>query len=509
MWRRSGVWLTSIFAVVCTPAYAHGFGLRYDLPLPLILWIIGGALTVLLSFLVVSIGVRLNPRMAAPVQLNLLRWQMGRVVTGQTIRFVGRLFAVGALIVIVLAGIIGDQTPTRNLAPTAIWIAGWVGVSYLSAFIGNVWCVINPWAALFEWYEQALPSQSAWRGARIGWPKHLGVWPATALFIVFAWVELVWDGRSIPSQLARLAIGFSVLTWIGMYLFGRNTWLRHGDPFALAFSVLARFAPTEMRVERQPSEVSAANGGVTISEREQRVDCNCDYEAPESLRRWILRPPGAGLLDTKNVTPSLVVFVLVMLSTVTFDGLMATPLWQRIENTLYEGLSALGNFRLAIINTLGLLSFCAIFIAVYRAVATLVANASQKSMTVDAASRAFVLTLVPIAIAYLIAHYSSYFLIQGQLLIRLASDPFGFGWNIFGSAHFRPDIGIVGARFAWYTSLFAIVVGHVIAVSLAHIIALRNIADPRAAMRSQIPMLALMVGYTMVSLWIIAQPIVE
>ena len=215
------------------------------------------------------------------------------------------------------------------------------------------------------------------------------------------------------------------------------------------------------------------------------------------------------MLDTKNVTPSLVVFVLVMLSTVTFDGLMATPLWQRIENTLYEGLPALGNFRLAIINTLGLLSFCAIFIAVYRAVATLVASASQKSMTVDAASRAFVLTLVPIAIAYLVAHYSSYFLIQGQLLIRLASDPFGFEWNIFGSAHFRPNIGIVGARFTWYTSLFAIVVGHVIAVSLAHIIALRNIADPRAAMRSQIPMLVLMVAYTMVSLWIIAQPIVE
>ncbi|HJP60346.1 MAG TPA: hypothetical protein VJ865_10115 [Gemmatimonadaceae bacterium] len=438
------------------------------------LWIIGAASTVLLSFLLVAIAVRLNPRVEPPVQLNLLRWQMGRAVTGQTIRFVARLLAVGALILIVVAGIIGDQTPTRNLAPTAIWIAWWVGVSYLSAFIGNVWCVINPWAALFECYEQTLPIQSAWRGARIGWPKHLGVWPATALFIVFAWVELVWDGRSIPWQLARLAIGFSVLTWIGMYLFGRHTWLRHGDPFALAFSVLARFAPTEMRADR-----------------------------------WILRPPGTGLLDTKDVTPSLVVFVLVMLSTVTFDGLMATPLWQRIENTLYEGLSALGNSRLAFINTFGLLAFCAIFVAVYRAVATLVANASQGSMTVDAASRAFVLTLVPIAIAYLIAHYLSYFLIQGQLLIRLASDPFGFEWNIFGSAHFRPNIGIVGARFTWYTSLFAIVVGHVIAVSLAHVIALRNIADPRAAMRSQIPMVVLMVAYTMMSLWIIAQPIVE
>ena len=131
--------------------------------------------------------------------------------------------------------------------------------------------------------------------------------------------------------------------------------------------------------------------------------------------------------------------------------------WQRIENALYVALPALGDSRLAIINTLGLLVFCVIFIAVYRLVATWIAHCSGNRMTPDAASRAFVLTLVPIAIAYLVAHYLSYFLIQGQLLIRLASDPFGFGWNIFGTAHFRPDIGIVGARFVWYTSLVAIV----------------------------------------------------
>ena len=110
LWRRPGAWLTSILVVVSPPASAHGFGLRYDLPLPLMLWIIGAASTVLLSFLLVAIAVRLNPHMQAPVQLNLLRWQMGRVVTGQTIRFGARLLAVGALIVIVVAGIIGDQT---------------------------------------------------------------------------------------------------------------------------------------------------------------------------------------------------------------------------------------------------------------------------------------------------------------------------------------------------------------------------------------------------------------
>jgi hypothetical protein len=120
-----------------------------------------------------------------------------------------------------------------------------------------------------------------------------------------------------------------------------------------------------------------------------------------------------------------------------------------------------------------------------------------------------VLSLIPIAIAYHLAHYLTYLLIQGQLVIRLASDPFGFGWNLFGTARYRPDIGLVGARFAWYTAVSAIVLGHILAVYVAHVIALREYATRRAALRSQVPMLVLMVGYTMVSLWIIAQPIVE
>src|SRR5262249_15476448 len=154
-----------------------------------------------------------------------------------------------------------------------------------------------------------------------------------------------------------------------------------------------------------------------------------------------------------------------------------------------------GDSRLAVISTLGLLWFCIAFTLLYRVVATLVATASKDSLTVDAVTQEFVLTLVPIAIAYLVAHYLSYFLIQGQLLIRLASDPVGLGWNIFGTASFRPDVGIVGARFVWYTSLLAIVLGHVVAVCLAHVVALRIFKDPRAAMRTQIPMVTFMVAY--------------
>jgi hypothetical protein len=458
------------------PAYGHGFGLRYDLPLPLTLWIIGAACAIVLSFLIISIAVRANAPAEAAAQPSVLRWQIDNGVTSARIRLVAQLFAVAALILVVAAGIIGDQTPTRNLAPTAIWIAWWVGFSYLSAFVGNVWSVVNPWAATFAWGERIVSTWRAPRRATVKWPESVGVWPGIALFIAFAWLELIWEGRSIPSKLAWLAIGFSVLTWTGMFIFGRVRWLTHADPFALAFGVLSKFAPTGYR------------GGQGM---------------------LILRVPGIGLVDNENISPSLSVFVVVMLSTVTFDGLMATPLWQRVESALYVALPVFGHSRLAIINTAGLLVFCLTFIAVYRLVATLIAHASGNRMTPDAASRAFVLTLVPIAIAYLVAHYLSYFLIQGQLLIRLASDPFGFGWNIFGTAHFRPDIGIVGARFVWYTSLVAIVLGHVAAVSLAHIVALRRFEDRRLAIRSQIPMLVLMIAYTMMSLWIIAQPIVE
>ena len=100
-------------------------------------------------------------------------------------------------------------------------------------------------------------------------------------------------------------------------------------------------------------------------------------------------------------------------------------------------------------------------------------------------------------------------MISGQYVIPLASDPFGYGWDLFGSADYRVDIGIIGVRFVWYSAATAIVVGHVIAVVLAHVVALRQFATPRAALWSQLPMLVLMVGYTLLSMFILAQPIVE
>src|SRR6185437_15118213 len=121
----------------------------------------------------------------------------------------------------------------------------------------------------------------------------------------------------------------------------------------------------------------------------------------------------------------------------------------------------------------------------------------------------FVLTLVPIAIAYQVAHYLSFLVTAGQYAIGLVSDPFGSGWNLFGTANHMVRPNIIDARLVWLISMGAIVAGHVAALYLGHLLALREYRDPRAVSRSQWPMLVLMVSYTMLSLWIIAQPIVN
>jgi hypothetical protein len=505
---RSLAYVLLTVALPARPALAHGFGQRYDLPVPLWLWVGAAAAAVAFSFLVIGLFVKGGPGVHGYPRLNLLRWGPGRLLADRRLRLGAQVVSVALLLLIVTASLAGNQSPTRNIAPTAIWVVWWVGFAYASALVGDLWAVVNPWAAVFAWIEALFQRRGAAPALKLRYPSRLGTWPAVVLFAGFAWVELVYSGRTMPAQLGVLTIIYSLITWTGMVLFGRAAWLRHGDPFAVAFGVLARFAPTEVGVTDQ---AACQRCGVDCAERDGRcVNCGeCFDRAAPSQREVNLRPFGAGLLRTDDVSNSMVVFVLLLLSTVTFDGFTATPVWNRLEGALFAALAPLGGARLTVIGSLGLLTSPAVFALVYLLFARWMARAAGDELSTGTVARIFVLSLVPIAIAYHLAHYLTYLLIQGQLMIRFASDPLGVNWNLFGTARYRPDIGIVGARFAWYTAAIAIVLGHIIAVYVAHVVALREFRDRQAALRSQIPMLVLMVGYTMVSLWIIAQPIVE
>ncbi len=229
-----------------------------------------------------------------------------------------------------------------------------------------------------------------------------------------------------------------------------------------------------------------------------------------------------GLLTDRPLSTSSVVFVLLMLSSVTFDGLLATPLWADLSRwmiysetmrPLIIALQDITGHAIAAVGTIALFAFLVLFQLLYLVFSALMYFSAPADRRVGTSIRQvaglFVLSLVPIALAYHLAHYLSYLALVGQYIIPLASDPFGMGWDLFGTSLYNIDISIVNARMVWYTSVIAIVTGHIVAVWLAHVMALRTFRSNRAALLSQIPMLLLMVGYTMLSLWILAQPVVE
>ncbi|MBI3030606.1 MAG: hypothetical protein HYY64_13945 [Candidatus Rokubacteria bacterium] len=491
------------------PAGAHGFGQRYDLPVPLGLYLSGAAAAVAFSFLLLGLFLRGAPGVRAYPRVNLLRWPAVRLLAHPVVLISVKVVSVGLFLLFILAGLAGDQHPLRNLAPTLVWVIWWVGLSYVSALGGNLWALINPWRTVFGWAEALYRRARSGRELSLGlpYPEPLGVWPGLLLYLAFAWVELVFPGRAVPARLAGLAIGYSVITWAGMFLFGKERWIQRGEAFSLAFRLLARFAPTEIRVTRR-AVCDAC--GLDCRDSDECINCvECFARANAADREWNLRPFAVGLLRAEAASASMMGFILLVLSTVTFDGFMATPAWAGLEDLLFRRLPGPGAVRLLAVQTVGLVAFPILFLGVYLLVIRLMVAVSRAPRSVAALAPTFAFTLVPIAIAYHLAHYLSFLVIQGQLIVPLASDPFGFGWNILGTAGYRINIAAVGARFAWYTAVVAIVAGHIVAVYLAHVLAFGTLRSRAPALRSQYPMTALMVGYTMVSLWILAQPIVE
>src|SRR5438093_4342390 len=262
----------SVTALVCfacgsSAALAHGFGQRFDLPLPLAFWLAGAGATIVLTFVLVALFSRDQPlrqghSRSGPVHSRIARapvpWGSVRALRG---------IVAAAFALTITTGLFGTQSPYNNLSITMVWVVWWVGVAFVSALIGNVWALVDPLRTIFSWCEAGY---ARWTGGRplsreFHYPSSLGAWPAVLLFWGFAWCELVCRGKDVPVDLAGALLGYAALTWLGMFLFGRTRWPEHGEAFSIAFGVLARFAPLDVAAD----------------------------DEPPTLR---LRPPGAGLV---------------------------------------------------------------------------------------------------------------------------------------------------------------------------------------------------------------------
>ena len=481
-------------------AFAHGLGQTYDLPIPFWLYFFAAAAAVLISFVQVGLFVGEGHETHGYPRYNLLRvGPLRALLTARPFLLGLRLLSVALFLLVILSGLFGKQIPGSNFAPTFVWIIWWVGFSFFVAFAGNIWPLVNPWKIIFEWADGLSRRLGAEKGLelRVAYPDLLGVWPALAFYFVFVWIELIFQGGTVPYNLALLALCYSGATWAGMLFFGKEAWLRNGEAFSVFFGLLGRFAPTEVQVnDRGLCEDCSSR---CRSGEGRCVDCyECFARAAPEDRELNLRPLSVGLARPEPVPLGGVFFVIFVLAGVAYDGLQETPLW--------SDLVRLSPVNQTLTETLGLLALPLLFLVAYLVFVKLSQLLGGGTGRLRRFAAAYVYSLVPIAVVYQVAHYFSYLLVQGQAIIALVSDPFGWGWDLFGTAGRSVNPNIIGADTVWYFQVALIVIGHVIAVYLAHLVALRLLENRRKALLSQLPMLVLMVFYTVFSLWILSQP---
>ena len=231
--------------------HAHGFGERYDLPIPLSYFIAGACASVILTFLLAAWSARSHSTMHSTGTVGTsLTWPMPSTI--KTLCHVLGLLALGLSTWAALAGT-GD--PLMNFAPTWIWIIWWIGLSMGVATLGNVWPFFDPWRTAFEVLQATLRALGL-KQTTVSWPwpHALGIWPAVALLLFWSWLEVIYALPSSPQRIGLAILIWSLINICGMFCFGREVWQRHADVFAIYFEQLGRMAPCQPRGLKTPGE---------------------------------------------------------------------------------------------------------------------------------------------------------------------------------------------------------------------------------------------------------------
>ncbi|HET9781593.1 MAG TPA: hypothetical protein VFR33_07415 [Candidatus Dormibacteraeota bacterium] len=459
-----------------TQVLIHGFGPRYDLPIATALYLYAAGGVVFISFVLVVLfaGDRVGPgavnypRRAVPWLLPAARSSWPRIVGG--------LIGVLSLVAVVVTGFFGDTSNSfYNPSEYIVWIFFWAWLVVLTGLVGNLFYFLNPWTAIYDALARLIHPRPLRKMPDVGW------WPAAAAYFAFACLELTTGLAVRPQIVAAAAIAYTLVTVGGMFVFGREEWLDHCEAFTILFRVIARFGPIE-------------------SERDETGQISAVY----------VRPWGVGLLQPVQTGWDRVLFVILMLSTLAFDGISATPAWQDFTAALKPYWLPLGSFGLFAVRTFGLVLLTIAFLLIFVAFMEAVMYLGKRKVDARATATLFALTLVPIALVYNAAHNYSYIMVQSQYVIPLLNDPLHRGADLLPAlANYTPNFALAQASTVWYADIVLIVLGHVIAVFLSHLRAGERFRTAQRALLSQYPMLLLMVMYTMTSLWILAQPITK
>jgi len=480
--------IIAILAQLLWPAtaIAHVMQVPYNLPVPFWLYAYGATGALLASFVIVGYFVRAESGRLHFRTTELTGNRFGAALTSRTVIGIFRVLCVLLLLLTIVSGLVGARFPTRNFNFTFFWVIFVLGFAYFTAFVGDVYRALNPWLTLCEWVESMRPGLFR---ARLSYPPWLGYYPALVLYMAFIWIELF--GRTAPRALSLIMVAYTLLNLVGAWLLGKQTWFRYGEFFAVFFRLIGKMAPLEYR-------------------------CN---ESRNGQPQILARPPFIGLLTERADHWSLLLFVLFMLSSTAFDGIHETVpwvgiFWKHLYPLLAQFIATQNPQQYLVLvdffyywQWLMMLLSPFVYLAIYLVFIATTKLITRSPVSVRELALQFAFSLIPIAFVYNVTHYFTLLISQGPFILPLISDPFGFGWNLFGTKGWYTQPILLDAGVIWHTQVGLILFGHILSVYLAHVEALKVFASNRQAALSQLPLLLLMVILTTIGLWILSLPI--
>ncbi len=449
-----------ILTLVPHTARAHEIAGRFTAPLPLGLLFGGAAATVALTAVLLALTVTDRP-MATDHRL------VGRIPEGieSSIVMVSRWGFFLAFCLTILTGLFGRQVPAENFATIFFWAVWLKGVAFISAVVGSPWPRISPWKTIYDTISRLENRPIRLLG---GYPVWLGAVPALAGFLLVVGIleNLSVVPRS-PRLTALLLTVYTLTMLVGGLAFG-PAWFREADVFAVLFRLFGRVAPVSI----EPTD-----------------DAGC---------RVTLRWPWTGCLQEASGIPA-AVFVIAMVFTVSFDGFISTPEYQAILFTISDDIGAT-TLTGGLLYLVGITGFGFVF-GMLAAVSQHLSDPPASKWT--ASFVAYAPSVLPIAVAYEIAHNYPFVISNAGRLIAVL-------WPWFGG---EPGLAIdvlawLSLSAYWWSQVLLIVGGHLVAVVAAHAVAVSRSGPIMTARRELVPLTSGMIVYTVLSLWIVSRPIV-
>ncbi len=462
LYHQGILWLVGYLPALC---YPHAGERGFIMLLPTTFFIAAGTLAVLTSLIIVSSFPNKSQRKLFSFSKVLFNAEISSTIS------LASVFTLSLTILLVIAGFIGNSDPLKNPIGPIIWSWFWIGFVAVQVVLGNLWSVINPWNAVAAIGREFRILFSI---EKRKYPIHLSYWPAVALLLCFFWFENISLSPYDPRVLSRVVAFYLVFNLYGLTIYGSKQWCNHVEIISIYFRLASLLSPLKWTVDNQRIKIT-------------------------------LVFPGASLVNAQALPMSGIVFVLVTVAGITFDGGLRSFSWLGFIGV--NPLEFAGRSQVLLPNTLGLIGACVTLITIYF---TAIYLGSKITRTLPSHAGSSALAMVPIAFGYHIAHYLPSFLLDAQYGLVALADPFNLGWNLFGLNKFviyasvQSDFHNVSR--IWYTQIAAISICHIVAVLVCHNIAIQHLAGRKQLFLNQLPFSLLMLSYTTLGLWLLSTP---